>query len=257
MLHADDRLSFVGVVESVVELQQMQGLVPDTDQIHKLDTIRHNRKLIEAVVSEASPLVRKTVREGAFRTTYNAVIIAVHRAGERLKGKIGDIILQPGDTLLLEGPTGFAEQHRNSSAFYLVSELDSPATLRWTRAWIAMLILLGLIVAIAIRPDQVMTAALCAAMAMIVTRCCTGTLARQAIDWQVLIVIGSAFGIAEGDGFHAPRLHHRRRRARLDQFDGDLRHARGRVPDHRAAHQRDDQQRRGGAGVPHRLPVRG
>jgi di/tricarboxylate transporter len=196
VLRADDRLCFVGVVESVVELQQIQGLVPDTDQIEKLSSMRPDRRLIEAVVSEASPLVRKSVRHGAFRTRYNAVIIAVHRAGERIKGKIGDIVLQPGDTLLLEGPAGFAEQHRNSSAFYLVSELDAPASPRWGRAWVAILILTGLVAAIAIRPEQVMTAALCAAMLMIVTRCCTGTQARQVIDWQVLIVIGAAFGIA-------------------------------------------------------------
>ena len=197
VLRADDRLCFVGVVESVVELQQIHGLVPDTDQIDKLESTRHNRRLIEAVVSEASPLVRKTVRQGAFRTRYNAVIIAVHRAGERIKGKVGDIVLQPGDTLLLEGPPGFAEQHRNSSAFYLVSELPASASLRWGRAWVAMLILAGLVTAIALRPDQVMTAALCAAMLMIVTRCCTGTQARQVIDWQVLIVIGAAFGLAK------------------------------------------------------------
>lgn len=196
VLRADDRLCFVGVVESVVELQQILGLVPDTDQITKLPTTRHDRRLIEAVVSEASPLVRKSVREGAFRTRYNAVIIAVHRAGERIKGKIGDITLQPGDTLLLEGPPGFAQQHRNSSAFYLVSEMDMAASPRWGRAWVAVLILAGLVAAIAIRPEQVMTAALCAAMLMIVTRCCTGTQARQVIDWQVLIVIGSAFGLA-------------------------------------------------------------
>jgi di/tricarboxylate transporter len=183
-------------VESVVELQQIQGLVPDTDQITKLSTTRHDRKLIEAVVSEASPLVRKSVREGAFRTRYNAVIIAVHRAGERIKGKIGDIVLQPGDTLLLEGPPGFGRQHRNSSAFYLVSEMEMAASLRWRRAWVALLILASLAVSIAIRPEQVMTAALCAAMLMILTRCCTGTQARQVIDWQVLIVIGSAFGLA-------------------------------------------------------------
>jgi len=196
VLRSDDRLCFVGVVESVVELQQIQGLVPDTDQIDKLSSMRPDRRLIEAVVSEASPLVRKSVRQGAFRTRYNAVIIAVHRAGERIKGKIGDIVLQPGDTLLLEGPAGFAEQHRNSSAFYLVSELDAPASPRWGRAWVAILILAGLVAAIALRPEQVMTAALCAAMLMIVTRCCTGTQARQVIDWQVLIVIGSAFGLA-------------------------------------------------------------
>src|SRR5690606_3235869 len=30
---------------------------------------------------------------------------------------------------------------------------------------------------------------------MVFTRCCTGTIARQSINWQVLLVIGAAIGV--------------------------------------------------------------
>ncbi len=196
VLRADDRLQFVGVVDSVVELQQIQGLRPDTEQLGKLVSPRHQRRLVEAVVSESSPLVGKSVREGQFRTNYNAVIIAVHRAGGRVRKKIGDIVLRPGDTLLLEAPREFAELHRNSSAFYLVSERPEPPSPRWGLAWVAIALLALLVVLIAFQAVDTMTAALCVSVAMIFTRCCTGTQARQSVDWQVLIVIGSAFGIA-------------------------------------------------------------
>jgi len=196
LLQPDDRLRFVGVVESVVELQQIKGLVPDTEQIHKLMQPRRNRRLIEAVVSEASPLVGQSIRESEFRGRYNAVVIAVHRAGEAVKGKIGDIVLRPGDTLLLEAQHSFASQHRNSRAFYLVSELDAAATLRWGLSWVAVAILLALVASVSLGLLDTMTAALSAAVLMVLTRCCTGTQARQAIDWQVLLVIGAAFGLA-------------------------------------------------------------
>lgn len=195
VLRKDDRIKFVGVVESVVELRQTKGLVPDTEELDKLEAPQRQRRLIEAVVSEASPLVGKSVREGGFRTRYSAVIFAVHRAGERVKGKIGDIVLRPGDTLLLEAHPGFARQHRNSSAFYLVSELRQSPAPNWKLAWVALGILAGLVASIT-SGAHVMVAALCAAMLMILTRCCTGTQARRAIDWQVLIVIGAAFGVA-------------------------------------------------------------
>ncbi|MHC4990654.1 MAG: SLC13 family permease [Planctomycetota bacterium] len=196
VLRANDRLQFVGEVDSVVELQQVQGLVPDTKELGKLESPRHQRRIVEAVVSEASPLVGKSVREGQFRTLYNAVIIAVHRAGERVRGKIGDIVLRAGDTLLLEAPRGFGRQHRNSLAFYLVSERPEAPAPRWGLAWVAIGLLALLVVLISARLLDTMTAALVVAMLMILTRCCTGTQARQSIDWQVLIVIGSAFGIA-------------------------------------------------------------
>jgi di/tricarboxylate transporter len=196
VLRAGDRLGFAGVIESVVDLQQIPGLRPDTEQTEKLSTRHHQRRLIEAVISQSSPLVGKSVREGDFRNRYHAVIIAVHRAGERINMKIGDIVLKPGDTLLLEAPHDFTDLHRNSSAFYLVSELHDSPRPRWSLTWIALLILAGLVIGATTGWLDIMTASLCAAMLMVLTRCCTGTQGRQAVDWQVLIVIGSAFGIA-------------------------------------------------------------
>ncbi len=196
VLEAGDRLEFVGDVESVVELQQMAGLEPDTEQITKLDSPRFKRRLVEAVISESSPLVGKSVRDGEFRTRFNAVIIAVHRAGERVRGKIGDIVLRSGDTLLLEASPGFASLYRNSTSFYLVSEREDQATPNWGKAWLALAILAALVATISLGILDVMTAAIAAAMAMVVSRCCTGTQARRSVDWQVIVVIGSAFGIA-------------------------------------------------------------
>ena len=118
-LAADDQLVFVGVVDSVVELQRIRGLVPATNQVFKLHGRRGGRTLIEAVVSNTCPLLGKTIREGRFRTQYNAVVIAVARKGERLHGKIGDIVLETGDTLLLEARPSFVQQQRNSRDFFL------------------------------------------------------------------------------------------------------------------------------------------
>ncbi|MCZ6836831.1 MAG: SLC13 family permease [Planctomycetota bacterium] len=196
VLRGGDRLGFAGIIESVVDLQQIPGLKPDTEQIDKLAAKHHDRRLIEAVISESSPLVGKSVREGDFRNRYNAVIIAVHRAGERIKMKIGDIVLKPGDTLLLEAPHDFTDLHRNSSAFYLVSTLHDSPRPRWSFTWIALSILAGLVICASTGLLDIMTASLCAAMLMVLSRCCTGTQGRQAVDWQVLIVIGAAFGIA-------------------------------------------------------------
>jgi di/tricarboxylate transporter len=44
---------------------------------------------------------------------------------------------------------------------------------------------------------SMLESAMLAAGMMIVTRCTTGRIARRAIDWQVLVVIASSFGIAQ------------------------------------------------------------
>lgn len=195
ILLAGDRLVFAGIVESVAELQKMRGLMPATGQVFKLNTPRPDRRLIEAVVSADNPVVGKTIRAGAFRTRYGAVIIAVARGGRRVAGKIGSITLEVGDTLLLESSQEFPRRYANSRDFLLLRSLDGNVQPHYERAWIAWAIVIGLITTVTLRLAPLAPTAIAAAVAMVVTRCVRMNEARRAIDLQVLIVIGAAFGI--------------------------------------------------------------
>jgi len=196
-LEGNDRLVFAGVVDSVVDLQKIRGLVPATNQVFKLNTPRPQRSFIEAVISDSCPLVGKSVREGKFRSRYNAAIIAVSRNGEQLKQKIGDIVLRAGDTLLLEASPGFVDNYRNSRAFFLVSQLEGASTPRHDRAALALSILAGMVLLVATGMLSMLKAAMLAAGLMIVTRCLAGGSARRAIDWQVLVVIAASFALGQ------------------------------------------------------------
>ncbi len=202
-----DTLLFVGALESVVDLQGFAGLVPVTDEA-AVTHYRPKRRLVEVVISPDSPLVGSTIRDAEVRTRYGAVVVAVHRLGSTVPGRLGDVSLRPGDTLLLETDPGFARRHGQSRAFYLVSEVAGAAAPRLERAWIAIAILIGLIVVMSgsdlpvIRDLPIIggmpeaAAAMCAALAMILFRCCTGPQARAGIEWSVLVVIGLSFGLA-------------------------------------------------------------
>jgi di/tricarboxylate transporter len=194
-LKGGDRLVFAGILDSVVDLQRFRGLVPATDQVFKLDVPRPERSLVEAVVSDSGPLVGKSIREGRFRNLYNAAVIAVARNGERVQKKIGDIVLRPGDTLLLEADPSFVERQRNSRDFFLVSRLENSHPLRHERAVTALLILAAMVVAVSAGWVSMLQGALVAAGFMLVTRCVTGGAARAAVDWQVLIAIAASFGL--------------------------------------------------------------
>ena len=204
-----DRLVFVGQVDSVVDLQKIRGLEPATNQVVKLNEPRPNRVLVEAVVSNSHPLLGQTVREGRFRTKYNAVIIAVARNGERVRKKIGEIIIRQGDTLLLEAPRSFVAQMRDSRDYYLVSEIADSAPVRHDKALLAMGIV-GLMVALAtIQPTLpiplvagggnvkigMLHAAVFAGGLMLVLRCCYGWQARKSVDWVVLVTIAASLAL--------------------------------------------------------------
>lgn len=196
-LQANDRLIFVGIVESVVDLQRIRGLKPATDQVFKLDSPRSERCLIEAVVSDSCPLVGRTIREGRFRTLYNAVVIAVARNGERLRSKIGDIVLRPGDTLLLEAHPSFVDQQRNSRDFFLVSRLEEAPFPRHERAWLALATLGGMAGATALGWLDLLQASLLAAGLMVFTGCCSPLTVRRKVDWEVLLTVAAALGVGE------------------------------------------------------------
>ena len=198
VLEAGDRLSFVGVLESVKDLRKIRGLVAATDQTEKLSGSAGSRTLVEAVVSASSPLVGRTVRDSKFRTRYNAVIIAVHRQGEQINLKIGDITLKVGDTLLLDTHVGFLDAHRDDQDFFLVSQVDESRPIRHNRASIAIA-LLGVLVALLIAGESLgippLLAVWVCAILTVLTRCVSGTVARSSINWQVLISIGAAIGM--------------------------------------------------------------
>lgn len=195
ILQAGDRLLFTGVVDSIRELQNQRGLELATNQVFKLDAPRHERLLFEAVVSRSCPLVGQTIREGRFRSRYQAAILAVARDGERLPGKVGNIELRPGDNLLIESDRNFAVRHKNSRDFFLVSSIHDSAPRRHHRAATAVAILAAMVFVAALGWMSMLLAGTVAAGLMLLTGCCSVDDARSSIDWSVLIVIGAALGL--------------------------------------------------------------
>jgi di/tricarboxylate transporter len=195
ILQTNDRLIFTGIVESIRDLQNLRGLTPATNQVFKLDSPRYRRQLFEAVVSNTCPLTGKSIRDGRFRNRYNAVVLAVARNGERLRGKIGDIVLRPGDTLLIEAHSTFAQQQRDSRDFFLVSAIEDSRPRRHEHSRVALLILAAMVVAAATGFLDMLVAAVVASGLMVLTRCCSLAEARNSVEWSVLILIGAALGL--------------------------------------------------------------
>ena len=145
VLRGDDRLMFVGVVDSVVDLQRIRGLLPATDQVSKLTaaTIRPPAGRSRGERNQSAR--RQDDSRWAFPEPYDAAVIAVYRNGERLAGKIGDIVLRAGDTLLLQSAAGFASRHRNNRDFLLVSAVDESRPVRHDQALTAAGIVLAMV----------------------------------------------------------------------------------------------------------------
>ncbi len=195
VLQPNDRVTFVGVVDAVNELRRIPGLSIAEDQTYQLNLRHSQRCLVEIVLSASSPLVGQTVRESGFRSTYGAAIISISRDGERLDGKLGDVKLRPGDTLLVETDHGFVERQKYNRDFLLVSPLQDSSPPDFRRAPLAFLILFAMLVVSGFEWVPLFQASFIAAGLMVATGCVTLAAARRSIEYPVLVGIAASFAL--------------------------------------------------------------
>jgi len=191
VLEAGDHLVFTGDASSVTDIAQMPGF----DAVDSRD-VPAWRRVYEVVISHRSRLVGLTVRDAEFRRRFDAAILAVHRAGERIGGRIGDIVLRPGDTLMLAATPGFRKAWQDSTMFYLVSERSEDERPRYQRAPLAMAAMAGMVLIPAFTEVSLLVSGMGALFFLLATRCISGRAARQAVNWSVLVLIGSAIGVS-------------------------------------------------------------
>ncbi len=194
-LRDSDVLVFIGAPELATELRSIRGIVPADHDVAKLGTPSNNRSIVEVVLSADFPGIGDSVKKVRFRTRYKAVILSISRGGERIPGKLGDITLKIGDTLLLEATSEFVQNYQFRKDFLLVSAINNSTIPEFDRAPRAILILCGMILSTVLGWTTILESSMLAAGAMFLTRCVNVATARRRIDIQVITVIAGAFGL--------------------------------------------------------------
>ncbi|MFL8935935.1 SLC13 family permease [Rossellomorea oryzaecorticis] len=188
-----DRLIFTGDITTFADLQQNRGLEL---QSSIGEDFPKKHKLVEVVISHHSPLLHKKIKETNFRSRYDAAVIAVHRQNHRLKTKIGDTILKPGDILLLVAGQDFSKR-TDSNDFYFTSEHSRIIySLNDGRTGLYAVILLGLMISLVTLGIFPMVSAM-AVTAVILTlfKMVNPKEIKDFIQWDVLLIIACSFGI--------------------------------------------------------------
>lgn len=194
VLRGGDRLTFVGRADLVVDLQKTRGLVSaEREHLEAFNTARHT--FFEAVVGENSPLIGKTIRESGFRNRYQAAVVGIHRAGERVRAKFGDVKPRLGDTLIVLADPGFRDRWRDQSDFLLIARLGGSPPAVSRKAWLVGLVATGIVVCAGAGLLPILEAALVGAMALVVFGVLTPVEARNSVDLNVVMVIAGSFGL--------------------------------------------------------------
>ncbi|MGH7444519.1 MAG: SLC13 family permease, partial [Longimicrobiales bacterium] len=194
VLRGDDRLTFAGRVSAVRDLQNTRGLEPDGRK-HTLDMDSPQHTFFQAVVSGTSPLAGRTLKEVDFRSRYQAAVLAIHRAGERVNDKLGTVKLKEGDTLLLLSDNAFARRWRDRHDFLLVSHLGGTRPPSSRKAILVGLATFAIVILAGVGLLPILHAALLAAVLLVLARVLSPAEARSAIELDVLVVIAASFGL--------------------------------------------------------------
>ncbi|GEN85852.1 SLC13 family permease [Oceanobacillus sojae] len=198
VIQSGDRLIFTGLISTIADLQKMKGLKLETGTTIGLDDLKDGSiNLVDAVVSDQSSLLSKSIKQLRFRSRYDAGVIAVHRNNERIKSKIGDIVLKPGDSLLLLAGTDFIGKYDRSNDFFVVSPLDIPPSLKQSvkKGWFSIIMLLGMIGTVTLGWLSMFKAMALAVLVFLVVKIITPQDAKKYIHFNVLLLIASSFGI--------------------------------------------------------------
>ena len=164
-------------------------------------------KQYEAVISPRFPGIGKTVAEYNFYEHYQAVVLAIHRNGERITTDMGNLVLKEGDNLILLTTDKFIQSWGESKIFYLTSYIrDYRTTGTFWKKWLAFIILLILITGATLGQfitspkeitfDMFYFSAI-AAVLMVWLKIMPHQKYTKAISWDVLITIAFSFALSK------------------------------------------------------------
>jgi len=193
VLEKDDLLVFAGETNTIAELVNSNiGL-----ELSELGMYSRKERIeaIEVVISYNSSLISRTVKESRFRSRFDAAVIGVHRNGEKLSGKIGDVKLQAGDVLLVLAGDDFDQHCRDTQDFYLITRIRD---YRRLKTWESVLIIGGLLAAILFSAFKLIS--LFMALAIVLTTFLILKLASpkelyKSIDFGLAIIIAMSLAL--------------------------------------------------------------
>lgn len=194
VLRGRDQLTFAGQVDQVVELQRTPGLSLDEHK-HLMALEDGEHAWFEAVIGASSSLVGSTIKAAGFRSRYQAAVVALHRSGSAVEGRLGDVRLQVGDSLLIVADSAFRSRWKNRSDFLLIAPRKEPPPTAGASAPIALLVMAVVAFLPLIGVLDVLRSAVLGAAATVVFGLLTPRQARDSVDLSVVVLIAAAIGI--------------------------------------------------------------
>lgn len=197
-LQAGDELLVEGQRDEILKVKEVVGArvisdVPFSDP----DLQAGDMQLAEVIIMPRSPLIGRRLVGLDLRERYGLQVLAINRHEGTIHRKVGQVPLQMGDVLLIQGLRYNLDTLEKNNTFRVLRTMEDKSP-HPRRAWIALFIFVG---ALALGVSEVVSlpvAVLIGALGMFISRCITPEEAYREVEWKAIILIGSmlAFGAA-------------------------------------------------------------
>ena len=195
VLRANDQLYFAGDTERVVDvISQFPGIVwPKPDSFD----INQQAKVVEVVVPGNAYLIGKTPKQMGFRERYDAAVVGIHRQGDRVRGKLGEIELKAGDLLLLTVGPNFEKRLKQGKDMYPLQSIQDGEP-RGKKSVLFMVILAALIGLSIFGVIAFFIALILALGVAVVLRLFNSEDIKQNTDLDLFFILGGAITVGKG-----------------------------------------------------------
>lgn len=154
-------------------------------------------RMAEVMIPVRSPLIGKTLHQAGLRARHGVSVLAVQRQAQVIRDGLGLLTLAAGDTLLVEGRAGQLRTAIHDLRLVAATDLGpQPGDIVTAKARLAIAILVGLVVVVALNILSLAVASVVAALLLILTGCVSVERAYRSIDGSVLVLIGAMLSLS-------------------------------------------------------------
>ncbi len=155
-----------------------------------------DRMLAEVMIAPASRLQGRTLEQVGFRSLTNCIVLGIQRRSRMIRSHISELVLEPGDVLLLLGRRQDIMALRGNRDLLLLewSAADFPMV---ETGRLAFAVFVGTILLASTGVLPITIAALLGVLVMLAGRCINIRQAGRAVDGKVVLVIAAAIAMGE------------------------------------------------------------
>lgn len=192
-----DRIIVEGSAESLQEIMDHFGFaLAKADKLSKEDLKSDEISLMEAIVTTNSALMGRTARRFRLRSRFGVNLLGVAREGARLNKFPEDVLIKPGDVLLLQGSIDSLPEVLQQIGCLPLSERDLRIGKPKRLALGAGIFAAALVVAgMGLLPVQITFTA--AAAVMVFTKFLTLKEVYENIDWSIIVLLGAIIPVSQ------------------------------------------------------------